>query len=161
MKAWLGCTERWLAAAENFFAILSIVTILCLSLGEIAARNFLHTGIPGADLAIRHLVLWVCFLGAVLAVAEGRHVKIDVAVMWIPQRWQAILAVPFNVFAALVCGFMALGGWHFWREEWAVAPTDEQWVAALMVILPLGFCLLALHFLLRALLGQHPQSPAS
>lgn len=145
--------ERWLVFAESTLAGLSLLTILGLSLAEIVGRNVLHQGVPGADTAMRHLVLWVAFFGAVLAVADNRHVKIDVATAWLPKGLLAWLARPFDVFSALVCGLLGMAGLSFWREEWTTSPPDERWVAILIIILPVGFALISLHFLLRALIG--------
>lgn len=147
--------ESRLVRVEKTFAALSILAILGLSLSEIIARNVFHQGVSGADTAIRHLVLWVAFFGAVLAVSDNRHVKVDVAVVWLPKNFLAWVARPFSAFAAVVCGMLAMAGYTFWHEEWLAVPPDEKWVAAMLVILPLGFGLLALHFLLRVLIGPH------
>ena len=107
--------EHGLAVAENLLAALSLLAILFLSLAEIAARDFWHSGVPGAEMAMRSLVLWVAFLGAVLAVREQRHIKVDVLTLWMPEAWLAKLARPFNFFSAVVCGMLAWASMRFWQ----------------------------------------------
>ena len=153
MTALLRKLERWLTAFENTLAATSLLLILFLSLAEIVGRNVFHQGVPGADVAMRHLVLWVAFFGAVLAVADNRHVKVDVAAAWFPQRFSIWSARPFAAFAATVCGGLAVAGYKFWWEEWTTVPPDEKWVTILIGVLPLGFGLLMLHYLLHALIG--------
>ena len=161
MTALLRKLERWLTVFESTLAATSLLLILFLSLAEIVGRNVFHQGVPGADTAMRHLVLWVAFFGAVLAVTDNRHVKVDVAAAWLPQRFSLLSARPFAAFAAAVCGALAFAGYKFWREEWMMVPPDEKWVAMLTGVLPLGFGLLMLHYLLHVLIGppateQHP-----
>lgn len=148
--------ERWLTLAENTLAATALLGILFVSLAEITARNLLHSGVPGADVAMRHLVLWVAFLGAVLAVREQRHIKIDVLTAWLPDAWLAKLARPFNFFSAAVCGLLGWASVTFWQSEWQTVPPDEKWATALALILPISFCLLVVHFILLGLLGRRP-----
>ncbi len=148
--------ERGLVLAENTLAAAALLGILFVSLAEITARNFFHSGVPGADMAMRHLVLWVAFLGAVLAVREQRHIKIDVLTVWMPDAWLAKLARPFNFFSALICGLLGWAAVHFWLVEWQTVPPDEKWATVLAAILPVSFFLLVIHFVLLGLIGRRP-----
>ncbi|MHB8474217.1 MAG: TRAP transporter small permease [Gammaproteobacteria bacterium] len=139
--------------AEASLAALSLLSLLLLSLAQIAARNLFHTGLPLADSLTRYLVLYVAMLGAVLATEEDRHIKIDVGTALLP-RLVTVLQRPFHILSAVVCTLLSSAAWHFWREEWQYAATDEHWIAALEFILPFGFGLLALHFLILGLSRQ-------
>ena len=129
-----------------------------LSLTEIGARNFFHTSIPGADVLNRYLVLWISFLGAVLAV-PGRHIKIDIATAWISEPWQRKMERPVYFFSAVVCSGLGLAATRFWQSEWQYATPDEKWIAALSIIIPISFFLLALHFVLCLVMGPRVASP--
>ena len=124
--------------------------MLLLSFAQIVARNLFHTGLPLADTLTRYLVLYVAMLGAVLAVAGDRHIKIDIAAALLPGLARKLHRV-FHLFSAAVCALLTAAAWSFWREEWQFAASDARWTAALELILPLGFALLALHFLLLGL----------
>ena len=151
--------EDVLLRVESVIASVSLVAILLLSLIEIGARNFLHTGIPGASILIQYLVLWVSFFGAVLAV-RGRHIKIDVATLLISEIWRKKLERPIYFFSALVCAALFWAAARFWQSEWIAASHEDQWVAAMGIIFPVCFCLLSLHFALRGIIGpcsaKHP-----
>lgn len=155
-RTWKAKLEFYLTNAESFVATAGLVLLLVLSLAEIGARNFFHTAIPGADILDRYLVLWVSFLGAVLAVRE-RHIKIDAVAVWLPEAWRRKLERPIFIFSAVVCGNLFWAAVRFWREEWAHAAAAEKWVAALAAIIPLSFFLLAAHFTIRFVIG--PRSP--
>ena len=149
--------EHRLTIIESWIAIACLLAILVLSLTEIVARNFFHSGLPGASTLVQYLVLWVSFMGAVLAV-RGRHIKIDVATILLSEAWRNRLVRPISFFAMLVCSTLFWHAARFWRDEWLSVPPDEKWAAAMGVIIPLGFCLLALHFALRGVIG--PPAPA-
>lgn len=155
-RTWMAQLEFQLTRAESFVAIAGLVLLLGLSLAEIGARNFFHSSIPGADVLDRYLVLWVSFLGAVLAV-RGRHIKIDALAVWFPESWRRRLERPIFLFSSLVCGSLSWAAMRFWREEWLHAPAAERWITVLAVILPLSFFLLTVHFALRFLIG--PRAP--
>ncbi len=154
---WLYLIEQLLFHTEGFIAVFGLALLLLLSLTEIVARNFLHTSIPGADILSRYLVLWVCFLGAVLAV-PGRHIKIDIATAWISESWRARLERPIYFFSAVACGSLGWAATRFWQSEWQYATPDEKWIAALSIIIPISFFLLALHFVICLIIGPRATS---
>lgn len=151
-RTWKAKLEFYLTNVEGIIATAGLVLLLVLSLAEIGARNFFHTAIPGAEILDRYLVLWVSFLGAVLAVRE-RHIKIDAVAVWLPEAWRRKLERPIFVFSAVVCGFLFWAAVRFWREEWAHAAAAEKWVAALGLIIPLSFFLLTVQFSIRFVVG--------
>ncbi len=150
--SWKAKLEFYLIHTESVIAVAGLVLLLSLTLAEIAARNFFHTAIPGAEVLDRYLVLWVSFIGAVMAVRE-RHIKIDAVAAWLPPAWRTRLERPIFLFCASVCFGLFWAALRFWREEWLHAPTAEKWIAALGIIIPISFFLLTFHFILRFIIG--------
>ena len=148
---------RWLEQAltrvELGAALLAFAIMLALSLADIIGRNLFNATLPGGDLVLRQLVLWVALPGAALAVAAKRHLHLDPANLAARPRWQKWTAIPFNLVAALVCALLTQAAWAYWQDEWQYQSTDAAWLAWLGLILPVAFGLLALHFLLRAVLA--------
>lgn len=142
-----------LVQLEVFLAAASLLLLLLLALVQIIARNAFDAGIPQADSLTRHLVLYVTFFGAALAVDRNRHIKIDVASTLLSARALKTLYRPLRALAAVVCLFFTDAAIRFWRDEWAYAQDYERWQTLLGLILPVGFVLLTVHFLLAALLG--------
>ncbi len=139
-------------------AALSLLSLLLLSLAQITARNLFHNGLPIADTLSRYLVLYVAMLGAVIATEGDRHIKIDIATTLLP-RLARFMHRPFQVLSGIACGLLSRAAWHFWREEWQYAATGQHWIALLEIILPLGFALLAVHFLILGLGRERRKSP--
>ena len=151
--AGLDRLRRWLTRAETGLAAASLLLLLGLSLAQILARNLFDTGLPGADHLSRQLVLYVTFFGALLACERQRHIRIDLVAALMSEAWRARLYRPLQTLGALVCALLTDAAWRFWRDEWRYAGDAERWQSLLSLVIPAGFALLALHFVLGALLG--------
>ncbi|MGD0038444.1 MAG: TRAP transporter small permease subunit, partial [Bacteroidota bacterium] len=56
--------------AEGALLILMLSIMVLVAFSQVMLRNVFHTGINGADVLLRHLVLWIGFLGAAIATSE-------------------------------------------------------------------------------------------
>lgn len=145
--------EQSLTRVELGAALLAYVAILALSVADIVGRNLFHATLPGGDLALRQLVLWVALPGAALAVVAQRHLHLDPANLAARPRWKKLTAIPFNLIAAAVCALLTQAAWAYWQDDMLYQSADAAWLAWLGLILPIAFGLLALHFVLRAVLA--------
>lgn len=105
------------------------------------------------DILLRQLVIIVGFLGAMLATRRKKHINIDAASKLLPLGVQRVTTLVVNLVVTVVCVVLASAGWNlvslsleFPKElmSWA-----DEWTFQLMF--PVGFGLLALHFLVRVL----------
>ncbi|HEX7971993.1 MAG TPA: TRAP transporter small permease subunit [Thiobacillus sp.] len=153
---------RWLEQAltriELGAVLLAFAAMLALSAADIVGRNLFNATLPGGDLVLRQLVLWVALPGAALAVAAQRHLHLDPANLAARPRWKKWTAIPFNLAAALVCALLTRAAWAYWQDAWQYQSTDAVWLAWMGLILPLAFGLLALHFVLRAVLANQVEA---
>jgi TRAP-type C4-dicarboxylate transport system permease small subunit len=157
---WSGLLTRCqtaLVRVEEWLAVFSVALLLGASLAQIVARNLFHSGFALADPLGRHLVLYIAFLGAALAAAQDRHIKIDIAGYLLTPRARMRLHRPFRLLAALVCAMFLSAAVRFFHESWPAAAPNERWVMAMAVILPVGYLLLVMHFLLQAMVGSNSQ----
>jgi TRAP-type C4-dicarboxylate transport system permease small subunit len=138
--------ELWLAAA-------SLLLLLVLALLQILIRNLFDSGMADADTLTRYLVLYVTFLGAAVAVDRDRHIKIDVCCTMLKPAILKKLYRPLRALAAVVCAFFTDAAVRFWLDSWQFAPDHEHWLVLVGLIIPVGFALLTLQFVLASLLG--------
>lgn len=154
---------RWLEKAltriELGAALLAFSAMLALSVADIVGRNLFNATLPGGDLILRQLVLWVALPGAALAVAAQRHLHLDPASLGSRPLWKKWTALPFNLAAAGVCAMLTGAAWDYWKDEWQYQSADTIWLAWMGLILPLAFGLLVLHFVLRAILANQSETP--
>jgi TRAP-type C4-dicarboxylate transport system permease small subunit len=105
------------------------------------------------DVVLRHLVLVVGFLGAMLATQRRKHITIDALSKVLPQRLLPWTEALTSLLAAVICGFLASSGAdlvaisrEFPKELTAWA---DEWMFQL--VFPVGFALLCFHFGVRVL----------
>ena len=159
MRPLLVRSKRLLTRVETALAGLSLLLMVTLTLVQILARNLFESGLPMADAITRHMVLYVAFFGAALAADAQRHIRIDVVSAWLSQEWLDRLSRPLHALACIVCLIMTQAAARFWIDEWQYAAVNERWQALFTLILPVGFGLLSLHFLLAAILGPERRAP--
>ncbi|HEY9051998.1 MAG TPA: TRAP transporter small permease subunit [Gammaproteobacteria bacterium] len=146
-------SKQTLIAIEKFIAAGSLLFLLLFTLIQIIARNFFETGFAQLDVITKHLVLFIMFMGAALACEGNSHIKIDVLCAYLPQDKRNKLIKPLFLLSAIVTLIFA---WHsavFWLDEWNYAASNQYLSVFMALILPCGFIVLGLHFLLLALLG--------
>ncbi|MDT8388310.1 MAG: TRAP transporter small permease subunit [Thiogranum sp.] len=142
-----------LVQLETALAAISLLLLLLLAVLQIVARNFFDTGIASADTLTRYLVLYITFFGAAVAIDRDRHIKIDaISTLLSPQALRTLYR-PLRAVAALVCGFLSDAAIRFWLDEVNYAAAHERWQIYVGFVIPLGFVLLTLQFVLAALLG--------
>jgi tripartite ATP-independent transporter DctM subunit len=108
---------------------------------EIGSRLMGIVGLTGSNDYVRHLTLWIGFLGAILAARGHRHLRLHTGIDVLPERLKRIIKISTTAIATAVCGSLTWAGLELVRSEYS-APTQiagwiPQWVA--LVIIPIGF----------------------
>ncbi|MGO9444683.1 MAG: TRAP transporter small permease [Thiobacillaceae bacterium] len=146
--------KQYLIAIEKTLAGFSLFLLLAFSLAQIIARNFFDYGFSHLDIVSRHLVLYLTFMGAALVTEDDRHIKIDILAIFVSDTYKPPLNRALLFMGAVISALFAWHALRFWLDEWHFAATFDQWQVLLALILPLGFGMLALHFLLCGITGQ-------
>jgi TRAP-type C4-dicarboxylate transport system permease small subunit len=141
--------ENNLVKAESFIAALSLFLLLLLSVVQILTRNIFDFGFPEIEIINRNLLVICGSMGAVIATSKLRHIKVDAFTTFMSKRLLARLRCPLALFSMLVCAVMSYHAGIFVTDEWEYIPANERWTLPFTLIYPLGFGLLALHFLLN------------
>lgn len=151
--------QRFLTRLEILLGSVSLLLLLGLTLGQIFARNLFETGIPFADNVSRILLLYITFFGAALAISYDRHIKVDVVAHWLPQHTRQQLYRPLQFLGMAICTILGAAAARFWLDEWEYSAPHEHWMVILNLILPAGFGLLAVQFLVNLLVGRPRREP--
>ena len=139
---------------EDWVLTLLVIVMVVLAGAQIVLRNVFDSGFSWAEPVLRALVLWSAMLGAVIATRDDQHIGLDFIARFVSGT--ALRAARFIAlaFAAALCATMA---WH----SWGLVQLDREghtegvlgipaWM--LELILPLGFGVMALRFLIRSVL---------
>jgi len=159
----LSTALRWLRRIEDSLLGALLLALVILTSAQILRRTLFQDGWMGIEAAGRGLVLWIALLGALAATREGRHVRIDLAQQWLSGRARAVTDRLAAAIASVFCGILAWYGWQLLlleREmgEIAFASVPTWWLS---LVIPAGFALMALRFLLQACLGQPERTERS
>jgi len=156
---------------ENILAKVAIV-ILCLVIIsvclEIFMRYFLNRPLVWVVEITEYALLWVTFLGAAWLLKQGGHVRVDVIVNFMSDRWKNRCAVFSATLGLLISVILTFFGGYATYDHWArnmFKPTVLEfptWIV--LAAIPVGSIFLMLRFLnqmlehLTALYSDQPNA---
>ncbi len=145
-----------IAAAIAAFAVIAMMLTVA---SDAVARQVFNTRIPFVSVIVaNYFMVAIAFLPLALAEAQDRHISVDLVYGRLSPAAQRIVGLVVHVLAALTCAGLA---WTMWDEAMSrftsgsVAVEDGVSMAIWQgyFLLPIGFALLALTYLLRVVLG--------
>jgi C4-dicarboxylate transporter, DctQ subunit len=154
---------------SKLFAVFAglLLVIVTLSIGYVIFARIVNISSPAWIVQFtEYSLLWITFLGTAWVLGRGRHVSIDLITSRLSPRGKVV----FDIAHSLVgCGVCAVLCWFGFLTTWSMfqrGVTDVQVVDVakyqVVLIIPLGFLLLALQFLRKMLIGvqsiKHPDS---
>ncbi len=141
------------ARLEEWILITVVISMVLFSFLQVVLRNVLSEGILGGDIVLRHLVLWVGFIGASLATRSERHINIDVFSRFLKGRAKLVGGIIVNLFSAFIAYFLTSASISFVLMErefkTVLFASVESWY--FQVIIPIGFAIITFRFLILTL----------
>jgi TRAP-type C4-dicarboxylate transport system permease small subunit len=138
---------------EGWLLVVFLSTMIVFAFLQVILRNFFGTSLTWGDILVRQMVMWAGFTGAAIATSSDRHISIDALTKFIPERPRHIIRVLTNLFAAVVCSYLMRAAWTLLESErengGELFLAIPQWIG--LVIIPVGYALLTLHFSLNVL----------
>jgi len=147
---------------EKGILALLLTTMILLAALQILMRNLWDSGLPWADPSLRTIVLWLAMMGAMAATRDHSHIRIDLLSRFLPPKAKRFNSRITDLFAGLVCSLLAWHGARFvyyeWQDGMMLFDNIPAWYAE--IIIPIGFGVMALRFLLDAILGEEWEESA-
>jgi TRAP-type C4-dicarboxylate transport system permease small subunit len=148
----LGSTNpvlRVIALIEDTVISIMICSMVLLVLVQIALRNIYASGIIGGAEVVRHLVLWVAFLGAGIAAREGKHIRIDVIYRILPFGLKHFAEILTGLFTTIVCGILLYASIQFIRTDYSLGTSIAFFnlpVWIFEVVIPIGYGIVTVRY---------------
>ena len=150
MKSIVLTMATWVRRLEDALLATLLGVMVILAVGQIIQRNLLGSGFVWTDEFLRILVLWLTIFGAIVASRADHHIRMDVFLRLLPERWQYRLRRLIYALTAVVCFVLA---WHAMKfvlievEFGSVLLGDypSWWFQCVM---PIGFALIGWRYLL-------------
>ncbi len=143
-----------IAKFDEIIAGLCLSAMILIVLTQIFLRNFFQTGIGGADPLVRHLVLWVVFLGAGIAAKDNGHIKIDLISKKMPRKLSKVIEFMVAIFSTCVLGILIYAAMSFVTMEYndnLKIPLLNIPVWTMEVIIPVGYAIVAIHMVIYSI----------
>ncbi len=148
---------RGIDSILGIIAAAILVTLLAVMLfmgfTQVVLRNLFSTSILWGDVFLRHVVVWVAFLGAIVATGEKRHITIDALTKILSEKGKKIAGVVTGIASIIVCYYLTDASYRFLVDEMefgGILLLDiQRWIFQL--IIPLGFGLMMLRFAVKVL----------
>ena len=143
----------FVAQTETYILVFVVLFMVLFSFAQVVLRNVFDQGILWGDILLRHLVLWVGFIGASLASRERKHINIDVFSQLMKGRYRPMSQGVVYMFATYITFILMTAAWGFVAIEREYETILFGDVAAwyFQIIIPVGFGLMAIRFALHSL----------
>lgn len=145
--------NAYVAQAESWILVVIVLVMVVLSFAQVVLRNVFDQGILWGDVFLRHLVLWVGFIGASIATQEEKHINIDVFNRFMKGKSKYYAQALVNIFAAVVSYLLMRAAWTFVMEEKEYATMLFGDIPAwyFQIIIPIGFGLMTIRFIINCI----------
>ncbi len=144
---------RVAAAIEDGLLVALLSAMIALAGSQIVLRNLWDAGLFWADPLLRVSVLWVGLLGAMAATRDDNHITVDILSRVLTGRARSAGRAITDLFTSVVCGLLAYHGGRMVRMDYeaglAAFGAVPAWACEL--IIPIGFGVIAVRFLLSSL----------
>jgi TRAP-type C4-dicarboxylate transport system permease small subunit len=134
---------------EDGFLVLLTIILVVVAIAQILLRNLFSITLLWAEPVVRMLVLWTAFMGALVAVRENRHIRIDALLRLLSADQRRYVDIVVHLFNASVCGLLAVIAVDFVHDEYTYdmrgALDLPTWIFQL--IFPLAFGVMSWRFL--------------
>ena len=153
--------RRLAHAAEGGFLALLLAAMIVFSFLQIVLRNLADSSLIWVDPFLRHLVLWVGFLGATLATRVGRHINVDALSRFLPAPWLRVAQTFTNLLAAFVSLLLSNASIKLVREEAEFGGRGFLDVPTWMLqfVMPVALLIMASRFLGHAITAARGRAP--
>lgn len=141
-----------LSKFEGYLLTSFLMIMIGLSFSQVILRNFFDTGITWADPIVRHLVLWVGFIGASIATKDDSHLAMDLVSRFLPENIKKSSTLLVQGCSAIVCALLTLASYKFVLGEKESGNLLTQGIPSYwaVIIIPIGFYFMSMRFARRA-----------
>lgn len=85
--------DAMLNKCEEWFGVLLAVAMTVIIFAQVISRTFLGTPLSWSEELGRYIFVWLCFIGASVALYRGSHLGIDTIVQMVPKKVRNIMVL--------------------------------------------------------------------
>jgi C4-dicarboxylate transporter DctM subunit len=134
--------------SEDVLASLSLFLIALFPVLEVFARGIFHTGIHSSTEYVKHLVIFITFLGAMITSRQDRHLCFAVGIEYISSPFKEWIRAGNALVSVVVSVFLFVSSMSFVTTAFTAADKlgffPLKWA---MYVVPLGFFIMLVRFI--------------
>ena len=156
--------ERVVVTLNRWIVIAMMAVMVVLVFMNVFCRYLLNFSIIWAEEISQYLMVWVAFLGAGLAMREGRHVAIEMLQDHMPSGAKRMTRHVVALLLIVFMGILVVLGFQFVNFAWdQETPVLNISLGIPYLAVPIGALLLGIHllFLYRAYIDGRYETPES
>jgi TRAP-type transport system small permease protein len=121
--------------------LMSLMVVIVFA--NVIARYYLSASLAWSEEVARFMLIWLVFIGAVLAYVNDEHLALDIVVQLFPRRIRYGLAVVADLLVMVAIYLLIHGGAELMRDswEWGSPATDTPYGYVYAVVPACGILL--------------------
>jgi TRAP-type C4-dicarboxylate transport system permease small subunit len=131
--SWLEGLSRTVDKSLSYIVAVLLVVMSVTVFANVMCRYFLDFSLAWYEEISRFLLIWIVFLGAIIALIRGDHLGIDVLLIVMPPRVRRMVVLLSDLMVLAALAIMFKGAW-----EMAIDSLKSGWVAS-SVPIPYGW----------------------
>ncbi|MBN2536532.1 MAG: TRAP transporter large permease subunit [Spirochaetales bacterium] len=140
--------ENLFHSIENWISIIILGLIVLLLIIEIIGRTFFLTGIPNSSDYIKHLVLWITFISAMITSREKKHLSLNLPGKVMKDSLKKKITIAISFIAVTICTVFTITSVRFIIVGFDLSKTVGILpILAFLFIIPLGFLFITFRFI--------------
>ncbi|MHB1653993.1 MAG: TRAP transporter small permease [Desulfitobacteriaceae bacterium] len=131
--------------------ILNVVTALILGVlvlivfSNVLGRYVFHSSLAWSEEISRFLLIWMVFLGSIIAYINNDHLGLDLLVKVLPLKLAQLIAVIADILVIYAIGLLIKGGYRMTVESWDwLSPATSTPYGYVYIIVPIAGTILLL-----------------
>lgn len=152
--------SKLLKATKGITNVLLVCMVLIV-FANVVARYYLSASLAWSEELARFMLIWLVFLGAILAYAGDEHLGLDILVNQMPRKGRLALAIATDIMIMFALWLVMVGGYQMTIDSWDwEAPATNIPFGWTYLVIPLSGAVMILQSLLklyahaRALFGK-------
>jgi TRAP-type transport system small permease protein len=145
-----------IAVLKGFIAFL-LFAIVVMVFGNVVLRYGFNSGIDVSEELSRWCLVWITFLGATVALKEGRHLGVDFLIARLTRRGRSWCFAITRTLMLVVALMFTFGSIRQTRIDWDVAAPvtglSTGWFYGVAVVFGIGAVIIILYDLYRLATG--------
>jgi TRAP-type C4-dicarboxylate transport system permease small subunit len=142
----LGAAEAWFVRLNQWLVIALMGTMAVLVFANVVSRYVFNASMIWVEELTQYQMIWITYLGAGLALREGRHVAIDLLEEALAPRWRRALRTGLGVLLLAFLATLAVLGVRIAQFAWDQETPVLQISAGIPYLgIPIGAAVCGLH----------------